>query len=269
MRIVGLCLAAVCAAIAFTAASAYGANKQPEWGHCVAKAGGKYANSGCSKIEAGKEKFEWVPGLAKAVTLTSKMKELTVATLETVGGTKITCKTEEGTGQIDAGTPAEHVSKVLALFKQCTTSGVPCENVGKEEIETKELSGGIGIEKVGTTPPLNNKVGEELHGPGGGSLAEFSCAGLPVVVKGSLLHNIASNKMVNKTTEKFVASKGEQKPDKYAGGTLDEHTLESNTNGGPFEEAGQTITALVTLSEKVEVNTTTGAECSLPCHSAP
>ena len=272
IRIVGLCIAAMCAVVAFTATSAFAAEetKQPEFGTCVKKAGGKFKNSGCSIAAkaATEEKFEWNKGLAKAVTFTSKIKELTSATLETVGGTKITCKTEEGSGQINAGT-ANKVSKVIALFKECTTSGFPCTSAGKAsgEIETFNLTGGVGIEKVSLEGAAKNKAAEELHAESGTNLAEFECVGVPVEVRGSVLHNVKVNAMLSKTTEKFTQSKGKQKPEKYAGGVAKEHILESNNAKGPFEQAGQTITALVTFAEKAELNTVNGPACSLPCES--
>ncbi len=55
-------------------------------------------------------------------------------------------------------------------------------------------------------------------------------------------------------TEKFTASKGKQKPEHFAGGVAKEHILETSTNGGTFEQSGQTITSILTNEEKVEAN---------------
>ena len=58
VRMLGLCLVAVCAiaAVAATSASA----GLPELGQCYAKAGGKYANSNCTnKAAKGAGAFEW------------------------------------------------------------------------------------------------------------------------------------------------------------------------------------------------------------------
>jgi hypothetical protein len=254
MRIMGLALIAVFATTAIAAASA-SATPQGEFGRCVAKAGGKYANSGCTLEKAGAEKFEWLPGVVKN-KFKSKLKE-GVPTLETVGKTKITCKTEESPGEFNTN---KSVAGVVAKFTECETSGLPCKSTGaaEGEIVTSALEGKVGVEKItiveGKEVPSKNKLALELHAPTGQKVASFICAGLPVEVIGSLLHPILGGKMLLSAAEKFVAKAGEQKPDKFAGGTVDEHTLESNTNGGPFEEAGQTITALATYEEKVEAN---------------
>ena len=57
---VGLCLVAVFAIAAVTASSA---SALPEWGKCVAKAGGKYSDSNCTvKAKKGTGTFEWKKG---------------------------------------------------------------------------------------------------------------------------------------------------------------------------------------------------------------
>ena len=184
------------------------------------------------------------------------IKPSTTATLETVGGTKITCTAEEGPGEI---VNSKEVGHVKPKFNGCSTSGVKCNSAGaaEGEIKTSPLGGTLGVEKVGLKEgkeePKLDKIALELHSEAG-NVAEFSCGGLPVVVHGSVLHPVSSDKMLLTATEKFTASKGEQKPDKFAGGPADEHILESNTNGGPFEEAGQTISAIATFEEKIEVN---------------
>jgi hypothetical protein len=245
----GLALIAVLAMTALGASSASSAS----FGRCLPQAKGKFLNSVCTKAATpGKEKFEW-SGIVKN-KFTSKLKE-GIPTLETVGGTKITCKEESSPGEFNT---SKSVAGVIAKFNGCETSGFKCNSVGgiEGEIVTSALEGVVGVEKIGTKTPLNDKLALELHAPVGQKVAAFSCAGLPVEVRGSVLHPITANKMLLTATEKFTAAKGEQKPDKFAGGVVDEHTLESNTNGGPFEEAGQTITALATYEEKVEANTT-------------
>jgi len=254
IRIVGLCLVAVFAMSAVVASTA--SAEPPEFGKCNKKAvagGAGFSDAGCTKAVASAAKYEWVPGPGAKNHLTSKMKELTSATLETVKLEKITCKGETSTGEIAS---AKEVAGVVATFTECTSSGFKCTSAGQAEgvIVTNALSGVIGDEVESAEGEAKDKVAEELHGPGGGNLAEFSCAGIPIVVKGSVLHNVAANKMLITTTEKFTAAKGEQKPEKFAGGTADEHILESNKGGGEFLEAGQTITAIVTFEEKLETS---------------
>ena len=175
------------------------------------------------------------------------------ATLETVGGTKITCTNESNTGAEYTG--LKTVAKIVAFFTGCETSKIPCNSAGKGsgEITTNSLSGLLGTEKLGTTPPINNKLEVQLKAEAGGALAKFTCSTINVEVIGCVAHPVSSGKMLLTATEKFTASKGEQKPDKFLGGPVDECALESNSGTG-FEEAGQTITAIVTNEEKIEAN---------------
>jgi hypothetical protein len=250
MKIVGLLCLAAFAVTAMAASSAFAA--APEFGRCVAKAGGKFENSVCTKAApAGKEKFEWLSGPGPKNKFSAAIKSGTTATLETVGGTKITCTNEKNENAEFKN--AKEVGKVVATFNGCKSSGAPCQNAGTEEIVTHSLGGVLGVEKVSSEGPVKNKLAVELHSEAG-NVAEFSCAGLPVVVKGSVLHPVTANKMLIKATEKFAATKGEQKPSAFAGEPDDSHILESNLNGGPFEEAGQTITAIATYEEKIEAS---------------
>jgi hypothetical protein len=172
--------------------------------------------------------------------------------VETVGGTKIACQQEEATGEFKN---AKEVAKVEQTFRECLGFGSWCSSVhaATGEIKTSPLGGVLGVEKVGETA-AKNTLALELH-PEAGNVAEFACGGIPVVVKGSVLHPVLHNRMLTQATERFVAgTKGEQKPDKFAGGTLDEQVLESNNNGGPFEEAAETITVITKFEERIEAS---------------
>jgi hypothetical protein len=266
IKIAGLCLVAVFA-IAATAASTASA-AAPEFGRCkkvTPKALSNYDSAKCIKLaseDTGTEEeklkkgnFQWFPGFGEKTNFTSKMKSETIATLETVGGTKITCTGETSNGHYVTGGTNKLVAGITAKFTGCETSGFPCNSAGKSsgQIDTHPLGGTIGFETE-VSPPSKNHIAQELHSEEG-NVAEFTCAGLPVVVKGSVLHKITANAMKLTATEKFTASKGKQKPEHFAGGVAKEHILESNTNGGPFEQAGQTITTILTNEEKVEANT--------------
>src|ERR1700693_5530103 len=94
----GLCLAAV---LVIAAVGAGTASALPEVGRCVAQAGtGKYKDANCT-LKAGKltseKAFEFKKG-AEKVNFTSAGGE---GVLETVSGTKITCKTQSATGKFD------------------------------------------------------------------------------------------------------------------------------------------------------------------------
>ncbi len=133
-------------------------------------------------------------------------------------------------------------------------AGLKCQSGATTgEIITEPLNGGLGFETE-TGEQSKWHIAQELHGPGGGELAKFSCGPAAVKVRGSVLHKITANAMKNVATEKFTASKGKQKPEHYAGGTAKEHILESSLAGGPFEQAGQTVTSITTYEEKIEAN---------------
>jgi len=244
MSIVGLCLFAVLAMSAVMVSSAVAG--PPDFGRCQAKTGGKFSDSGCTKSSA-KGKFEWTTTIAKNKFSASSS---TLSTLETVGGTKITCKAEKNSGAEYTG--EKTVGKIVAEFSGCETSKIACNSTGKGsgEITTFALKGALGVE----TPPTKLEV--QLTPEAGVLLAEFTCSTIHVEVKGCVAHPITSDKMLTSSPEKFTASKGEQKPDKFSGGGADECALSSNSGTG-FEEAGQTITATVVNEEGIEANAIT------------
>jgi len=260
LRVIGVCVLSAGAISSLTAAGA--SATAPELGRCLKVAEhskSNYDSSKCVKLagedavseaeQLKKGVYQWFPGVVKN-KFTTKIKEATIATLETVGGTKITCKGETSAGEF---INTKEVGKMVVQFTGCETSGLKCNSAGKGEgdITTAALGGPIGFETQ-VTPPSKDHLANELHSESG-NIAEFNCAGLSVVVRGSVLHKITANSMKLTATEKFTASKGEQKPDHFAGGTTDEHTLESDSGAG-FEEAGQTITGILTGEEKVEAN---------------
>ena len=98
--IAGLCAVAVTSLLAFSA-SALATENLPHLGKCVAKAGGPYKNSGCTKLGKTTEemKDEWEP-LAVAVKFTAgKEKETGNAVLEAASGTEISCTSQTAKGE--------------------------------------------------------------------------------------------------------------------------------------------------------------------------
>lgn len=263
IKIVGLSLIAVFALAAMTAGSA--SASPPEFGRCLkgtVHSTSNFDSSKCIKLasedavseaeQLKKGVYTWNPGVVKN-KFTTKIKEATIATLETVGGTKVTCTGETSTGEY---TGLKTIGKMTVKFTGCETNKVKCESAGAGvgNITTAVLEGPIGFEKV-VVPASKDTVADELKATGGGHLADFECVGLTVEVRGSVLHKITANAMKLTATEKFTASKGKQKPEHFAGGSAGEHILESSFNHGAFEQSGQTITSILTNEEKVEANT--------------
>jgi hypothetical protein len=251
IRIVGLCLVVVFATAAVLSASAFAA--APEFGKCVAKAGGKYKNNGCTEEEAGKEKYEWEP-LSSPVKFESEMPSGDKATLESEKKSKVVCTKEHSVGEIGN---AHEVKKVVATFENCEFSGLKCSTKGSAEgeIVTVPMDGGIGYEKEGTKGHLNAKLAEELKPESGTLFVTFECVGTEIKVKGSILHPISDNKMVSTETEKFTQSKGVNKPNHYLGEPEHTHDLEAKFGAtAEYEHSGQTVTTKTTFEEKIEAN---------------
>jgi hypothetical protein len=259
MRIAGAVLVAAVSLVMAANASA----TAPEFGRCLkaaTKALSNYDSAKCVKTageDLGTEEeklkkgnYQWFPGVIKK-KFTTAIKPTTIATLETVGGTKITCTGETSTGEF---LNTKEVGKMVAKFTGCETNKLKCESAGAGvgNVNTAPLGGPIGFETIAENPAKDH-LANELHSESG-NIAEFECAGLKVVVRGSVLHKITANAMKLSATEKFTASKGHQKPEHFAGGVAKEHILETSTNGGPFEQSGQTITGILTAEEKVEAN---------------
>jgi hypothetical protein len=273
--IMGLCLMAICAALGMLTTSAFAIENLPHWGKCEAQAGGKYTNSGCTKLpKTGEGKFEWHP-LAAVVKFTSaKEKETGNAVLESANGTEISCsgQTEK---QGEYGPTNHDVQNVIGEFSGCKALGGECssEGAGKEKINTKKLDGEPGI-VTKEAKEEKNLDGNDLRGEaapnGTATLAEFSCSGAPVIVKGGVVVEASqdgvkvTNKMLNKLEVEFNAAKpGKQVPENWTPnfegpsntGTrheINEH-LEGSVAGGPFEPSGQTLTTVQSTVGKVKV----------------
>jgi hypothetical protein len=266
-RGIGLALAAVLAISGLGAATA--SAEAPEFGRCLKvtpKSLSNFDNAKCVKVaseDAGSEaeklkkgNYQWFSGVVNN-KFTTKMNEATIVTLESVGGTKFTCRGGTGSGEYVTSGSNKDVAKVLLKFTGCEIPAGKLESPGAGEgnVNFAPLAGTIGFETITEDTPAKDHIALELHAEGGGNIAEFRCAGLPFVVRGSLLHKIAANAMKLTATEKFMAAKGKQKPEHFAGGTMGEHILEVSTGGGPFEQLGFTMAETLTNEEKIEAST--------------
>jgi hypothetical protein len=269
IRIVGLCLAAI---IALTAIVATGASAEspPEVGRCIKKAGGKWKDGGCkTPSKPGEEKFEWYPayvgGVVNTEPTTPKLKykaawkEGTLIQLETVGGEKIIAKGQTSTGEVTGAKTniAQNIvfTGVEAFEQKCKSTNPAATNAG--EVKVKDLNGLLGIEKFNTEGIHSKDKAANLFVPKEGTIfTEFTCAGIPIVVRHEVMNPVTANAMKLTATVKLAATKGKQKPEKFAtdpAGT--KRVLESNKLGGNFEQAGQSLTTIQTNEEKLEIST--------------
>jgi hypothetical protein len=265
IRIVGLCLVAAFAMSAVMAASAAAA--APEYGKCVKQAGGKFKDAGClTASKPGEEKYEWYAAFGSSKPLVhtgfkAHIKEVKAgaATLEGIAGVKVQCSEQNSTGKFTSNTT---VSDENVVFKGCKVEGTgKCENTAKEgEITVSNLEGVLGVEKFGETA-AKNKLGNDLTPIGGAPFTEFECAGSPTKVRGHVISPITTNKMANKTTVKFTATKGKQKPEQFEtskGVKGPKQILETAFLGSAkYEQSGQTLATIQENegAEKVEANT--------------
>jgi hypothetical protein len=265
-RIVGLCLAAIFALTAIVATGA-SAESPPEVGRCIKKAGGKWKDGGCkTPSKPGEEKFEWYPAFVggvpnenpKPIKLKYKAawKEGTLIQLETVGGEKIIAHGQTSTGEV-TGAKTNIAQNIIftgvEAFEQKCHSTNPAGGTG--EVKVKDLNGLLGIEKKGETTAKDKAA--NLFVPKEGTIfTEFECAGIPIVVRHEVMNPVTGNAMKLTATVKLAATKGKQKPEKFAtdpAGT--KRVLESNKLGGTFEQAGQSLVTIQTNEEKLEIST--------------
>ncbi len=204
VRMLGLCLVAICALAAYAVSSA---SALPEWGKCEAKAKGKYANSNCTtKAKKGSGAFEWTKGKklpndhftgsnpvgGSGGVLYSRWVECDEGTNEKrlesrkkceEGGGKVVssieayieCESEQNIGETHS---TKEVINVRVAFKGCKALGtIPCSNTATEgEIAVNPLKGELGyINKA------EHKVGVLLTPQKAkGDFAEFNCEGLGI-----------------------------------------------------------------------------------------
>src|SRR6266550_4276370 len=212
MRIAGLCLVAVCAVFVLTS-SAFAVEGSLEYGKCVAKAGGAYKTATCTKkaVSVEEHKFEWTP-LSTAVKFTSAKKaETSNAVLESVKGTEISCKNQ--VQKLGEYGPTNHeVKNVIGEFSGCEALGGSCQSGAESgKINTLKLHGepGTVTKNVKEEKSID---GNDLRGQTSEFLAEFSCSGAPVLVRGGVVVKAfaagksTTNKMLNKVTVEFVAT---------------------------------------------------------------
>ncbi len=195
VRMLGLCLIAVCAVVAVAATSA---SALPEWGQCYAKEGGKYANSNCtSKAKKGAGTFEWRKG--SQVSPSQKKFEggggLGILSAEyhycepgevrqphcNAGEQEnlflgepisVECESEVNHGEASG---SKGVANISVIFRGCKLLGaVPCSNTEVEgEIQTNTLKGELGYINKTT-----KDVGVLLEPTAKhGRFAQFTCIG--------------------------------------------------------------------------------------------
>jgi hypothetical protein len=272
MRILLVCLAAglVVSAVAATSAFAF-KEEAPEVGRCLKLTGGHFRDGNCKvhAKEAKEKQYEWYPafgpnGKGEEKTIEpalrfykAESKESTIIQLQTVKGEVVKCKRQTSEGEY-TGPKTNRGFNIV--FTGCETAGIICLSTNPKaknpgEILVKELAGEIGIEKVGSTPGVD-KIANVFKPASGEILTEFECAGLKLVVKGEVMVPITSNTMFTTATVKFTATKGKQKPEKFATDPTGTKRVlfAKNSKLEEFFQAGQTLTTIQTDMVKAEAS---------------
>src|SRR5207244_1421427 len=110
-----------------------------------------------------------------------------------------------------------------------------CESpsAAEGEVASATLQGELGVVTTSSEGPVKNKIGLDLKPASGETVAEFSCAGVPVLVTGSVIVEVKANSMLSKVTLKYAASKGVQKPSRFEGGAEDVLHTKLGEGGSP------------------------------------
>jgi hypothetical protein len=111
--------------------------------------------------------------------------------------------------------------------------------------------------------PIKDKVGLYLFFEG----LEFECVGIPVEVRGSVIHPLAANAMQSWATEQFTGKAGEQVPESFAflaraseqrpafvAMLAPEDVLETSIAARRFEESSLSLTTIQKNEMKIEVS---------------
>jgi hypothetical protein len=210
--------------------------------------------AGAAAVPA-KPRFEF-PAVKKQVT-----SEGGEAVLETVAGTKVTCKAATNNGTIPAN-GANAVREATVTFTGCEAAGFKCKTAGGAagEVQTNPLKGKLGY--LGTVE--SGKVGVDLVPEAGELLAEISCAGgfAKAKVRGDLIAEIAPVNVASKEFSlTFKQTSGKQEwasiflEEPFESGKYEEvdSVLESSIDGFPFKDAGLESTDKVTTEENVKI----------------
>jgi hypothetical protein len=171
------------------------------------------------------------------------------STLETKGGTKVTCTGGKNTGTIAT---VKTITKIVVTFVGCKSSGFACKTPKEAsgELVTTELTGTLGY-----TNAAKKEVGVKLAPTAGGKFIEFECVGgiVKVQVTGSVIG--ALTPVLTPTTKftlTFKQTKGVQALTKFEG-EKEESLLKTSINGGAAEFSGQESTSNIVTSETEEI----------------
>jgi hypothetical protein len=176
---------------------------------------------------------------------------------------RVTCTGETDTGEI---TGPKTVGNIVAVFTGCSEAvGNGCQSKGQTPgtVATDTLQGELGIIQEVSLSPVKSKIGLYLFFED----LEFECVGVPVEVRGSVIHPVAANAMQARSTEQFSGRAGEEVPERFeflgAGEQrpafvalllAPEHLLETSIAARRFQESSLSLTSIQKNEMKIEVS---------------
>jgi len=96
-------------------------------------------------------------------------------------------------------------------------------------------------------------VAEDLFpAEGGGTVAEATCGVVSLAVRGAVLAPVIEGRMSSTTTMSYVQVGGRQRLERFEGEPRE--ALEASFGGGPFEQAGLSLSVTQTSAEPIEIN---------------
>jgi hypothetical protein len=223
----------------------------PEYGRCVRLANGvrgKFSSGSCtSPATAEAFSYEWLSGPGPNRQFTTSARTETVPTLETVGRVKVKCTGETSSGEY---TGLRTVGGVVVHLTGCKVLSAPCSSIGaaEGEIVTKTLQGVLGWESR-----AEHTVAQDLFpAEAGGPVAEATCGVASLTVRGSVIAPVTEGRMSTSAIVKYMQVAGIQRPEHFEGEPNE--VLEASFAGGPFEQAGLSLSVTQTSAEAIEIN---------------
>ncbi len=232
----------------------------PEIGRCVKVKKlvvGKYVDNACTTpVSTGKGNFEWEPGAGKKPQVKAKSPTGELIKFETVGRKEVLCGSAKLTGTYSN---SKSITDVVLSFVGCkngvpSSGGGPCTTAGEKtgHVKTQPLTAELGIVK--TEPkPEEDEVGFAIGAPGGGTVTEFECAGVPYVLRGgAILPYKYTDRMLKAAKLKLLEDKGHQNIESFE--NEPQFVLSAQIGAFAAEQAGIVLTLEMTSKEKLEVN---------------
>lgn len=229
----------------------------PEFGRCtkVAPRKGRYANSSCTRTGAGGS-YEWLPVQSTPAEherdgFQTETRSRAGLKLETTGKQTISCASEHSAGEYSG---PKTVAGVSLQLSGCHRSyGEACQSQGAAPgaVLSAPLGGHLGV-ITRASEASKDKIGLVLSAPGEGTAAEFACGDAHFSLRGSVIVEVKTNKMLSTAKLKYSQKKGVQRIASLAGSGT--QVLTMTIGDGASEQTGLSLSAVQSNEQPVEIN---------------